>query len=123
MRRQIPTLLLIFLLPFLCCYGQAEDTTHWVTNGDVHAITRNGDTIYVGGQFSYIGPNTGGGRAVDLTTGQLVTKQFLYINGEVKAVVSDGSGGWLIGGVFTKVQGTIRYWLAHLLADGSLDKA
>ncbi|MBD0256158.1 MAG: DUF11 domain-containing protein [Cytophagales bacterium] len=116
-------LLPVFLLHVFYCSGQAVDTTQWVTNGDVHAITRSGNTIYVGGRFSQIGTNTGGGGAVDLTTGQLVTKQFPYINGQVTAVVADGTGGWFIGGIFTKVQGTIRYRLAHLLADGSLDQA
>ncbi|CAA9320657.1 MAG: hypothetical protein AVDCRST_MAG56-6941 [uncultured Cytophagales bacterium] len=123
MRRQLLILLPIFLLTIACCYGQAVDTTQWVTDGDVHAIARNGNTLYVGGRFSYVGPNTGGGGAVDLTTGHLLTKQFPHINGEVAAVVADGTGGWFIGGVFTKVYGTPRYRLAHLLADGSLDQA
>ena len=40
--------------------GQALDGNLWVTDGDVGAIAPWGNTIYVGGTFGYVGPNSGG---------------------------------------------------------------
>ena len=33
----------------------------WVTDGSVNAIVRNGNTVYIGGSFTQVGPSTGGG--------------------------------------------------------------
>ncbi|WP_287152455.1 hypothetical protein [Candidatus Solincola tengchongensis] len=42
------------------------------------------------------------------------------VNGNIYAVISDGSGGWIIGGSFTEVGGIQRSCLARINADGSL---
>ena len=42
--------------------------------------------------------------------------QYLSINGRVRVVVSDGNGGWYIGGDFTKIDGFERNRLAHINA-------
>ena len=42
----------------------------WVTNGTVNAIVRTTDTIYIGGFFTYVGPDTGNGAPFDSTTGR-----------------------------------------------------
>ncbi len=44
-------------------------------------------------------------------------------NETVNAVVSDGAGGWFIGGLFSRVGDVPRSRLAHLLANGSVDPA
>jgi hypothetical protein len=94
----------------------------WVTNGTVNAIVRTADTVYIGGGFSYVGPNTGHGVPIDTTSGQPVAT-FPEVNGTVQASVSDGAGGWFIGGVFTQVGGVTRNRLAHILSDGTVDPA
>src|SRR5262249_24582903 len=45
---------------------------------------------------------------------------FPVVNGTVLAAVSDGSGGWYLGGQFTAVGAAARSNLAHVLADHSV---
>src|SRR5262245_30235939 len=42
------------------------------------------------------------------------------VQGVVHCIVSDGSGGWYIGGDFERVGGLERHNLAHVLADHGL---
>jgi len=104
--------------------AQAQSSTPreetWVTNGPVGAIVRTADTVYIGGSFTYVGPCTGFGVPLDVTTGQPAAT-FPRVNGAVKACVADGSGGWYIGGEFTQVGIVARDYIAHILADGSVD--
>ncbi len=92
----------------------------WVTNGYVEDILATGDTTYLAGQFTVVGPNTGKGVPLDTTTGEPASA-YPKVNETVSAVVADGSGGWFIGGYFTMVGGMARERLAHIKADGSLD--
>src|SRR5262249_45983869 len=45
---------------------------------------------------------------------------YLQVNGGVYAQVSDGSGGWYIGGHFSSVRGILRNNLAHIDASGNV---
>ena len=45
------------------------------------------------------------------------------VDGSVDAIVSDGAGGWFIGGDFAHVGGQRRAGLAHIAAGGALDGA
>ena len=49
--------------------AQTVDTTLWVANGPVSSVVRDGRTIYIGGQFTQVGPPTGGGAAINAGTG------------------------------------------------------
>jgi len=89
----------------------------WVTNGRVTSIVENNGLLYVGGNFTYAGPNTGHGAILDTATGTPFP-YFPYINGNVNAVIPDESGGWFIGGEFTSVGGLARSRLAHINASG-----
>jgi len=95
---------------------------NWVTNGSVYAIARSedGNTIYLGGQFTRVGPNTGSFAAIDTASG-VASTTFPRVVGLVMASAPDGAGGWYIGGSFTLVGGIARNNLAHILADGSVD--
>jgi trimeric autotransporter adhesin len=92
----------------------------WVAIGTVQAVAPAGNVTYIGGDFSYVGPNTGASAAISLTTGDPKTP-YSRILGEVTSVVPDGKGGWYIGGGFQNVCGVQRLGLAHILKDGSLD--
>lgn len=91
----------------------------YVTDGQVHSIATDDSTIYIGGTFSRVGPRTGGGALLDAAG--LPDASFPDVSGSISAIVSDGSGGFFIGGVFTHVGGEARNNIAHILADKSVD--
>lgn len=101
-------------------HGQVMDASVWVPNREVTSVIRGGNTIYVGGDFTVIGPLTGAGVPLDGATGIAVTP-FPKVergDGSVGAAIPDGAGGWYIGGRFASVGGIARSNLAHILADG-----
>jgi uncharacterized repeat protein (TIGR01451 family) len=114
---------LLSLLPAGIAFAQDPDTTLWVINGSVRTLARNGNTAYLGGDFTYLGRRTGGGAMLNTSDGQLTNHRSLNIRGQVMSAVSDGAGGWYIGGNFTQVQGVTRKGIAHILPDNTLDAA
>src|SRR5262245_24460587 len=90
------------------------------TDGLVYAIAKTNDVIYFGGSFTSVGRRTGGAVPVSATTGQ-PEASYPGVNGTVIAAVSDGSGGWFLGGTFTRVGGLPRTNLVHLLGDRSVE--
>lgn len=111
--------ILIVLFAAPAARAQWVDPNLWGTDGTVAAVARSGNTIYVGGFFTTVGPNTGGGVALDRRTGDPVPG-LPRVTGVVDAVTADGAGGWFIGGSFVAVGGLARSNLAHVLADGSV---
>jgi hypothetical protein len=91
-----------------------------VTGGTVEAIAVSGSTAYVGGDFSYVGPETGSLVSMDSTTGAL-TSPWPQVGGNVNALAPDGSGGWYIGGSFASIDTRHADNVAHIRADGTLD--
>ncbi len=109
-----------FLLLFtLTSSAQTVQDNMWVTNGTVRAVQRAGNTVYIGGNFTKVGPHIPGGVAIDAATGN-PDVSYPKLNGSVSTVVPDGAGGWYIGGNFTQVGGQPRNRLARINADGSL---
>ena len=100
-------------------FGQSPDTTFWVANNQVNAIVKSGSTIYIGGDFTQIGPPTGAGVPLSTITAAPIYP-FPKVAGQVRTVASDGAGGWFIGGEFTAVGGQPRQNLAHILVDGTV---
>jgi trimeric autotransporter adhesin len=94
-----------------------------VTDGTVNAVARSADTIYLGGDFSQIGPRIGHLAALSASSGEVDASmpEVSGADGVVNAMVSDGSGGFFIGGHFTHVGGFARNSLAHIRADKSVD--
>lgn len=95
-----------------------------VTDGAVHAsgINATGTTLYVGGTFERVAVRGGSNIGVNTTTGAALPGM-PQVNGLVWDMVSDGAGGWFIGGSFQKVGGHTTVGLAHLLPDGGVDRS
>jgi len=91
----------------------------YVANGPVNATAVSGNALYIGGSFTRVGPSTGCGVPISSTSGAPV-RGFPRVDGPVDAVVSDGAGGWYIGGRFTSVGGAARNRIAHILDDNTL---
>ncbi len=91
------------------------------TGGGVSAIVTDGTTTYIGGNFSQVGSYIGCGVPIDETSGYPLAVYPKVVNGQINAVVPDGSGGWYIGGTFTQIGDTVRNGIAHINSDGALD--
>src|SRR5688500_1176586 len=87
----------------------------WVPDGEVKAVAVSGSTAYIGGNFSRIAPYTGSSARFDAADAQL-KNPWPEVDGVVNAIVSDGTGGWYLGGDFRSVGGVPRTDLAHVLA-------
>jgi len=89
--------------------------------GGVGSIARIGNTLYIAGGFARVGPSSGGGVPLDPSSGAPL-RPYASVAGEVYACISDGAGGWFIGGDFSAVGGEPRANVAHLRRDGQLDQ-
>src|SRR6266545_1887560 len=68
---------------------------------------------------TWAGPFTGSGVVVGDSDGRRIGAS-PRVNGPVRSAVSDGAGGWYIGGEFTFVNGQPRARIAHLLSSGAV---
>ncbi|MCC6653465.1 MAG: hypothetical protein IT348_20105 [Candidatus Eisenbacteria bacterium] len=89
------------------------DTGPWITS-----LAMSDHHLYVAGYFDHAGRPCGSWTSFDLASGTPMPGG-ARVAGEVSASVSDGAGGWFLGGAITGVDGVERTGLAHLLADGS----
>jgi len=97
----------------------AEGSPALAADGAVTGLASIGNTLYLLGSFGSIGPNTGGGVPVDPSTGRPLSC-YARVAGTVLACVSDGCGGWYLGGDFTGVGGAVHANVAHVRGDGSV---
>ena len=99
------------------------DTRRLVPDDGVTGLAISGDTLYVGGQFGRFGPRTGSFVVVNRATGRVDSSYPRVAGDDVDAVLSDGHGGWFVGGLFDSVGGVPCQNLAHIKADKSVDAA
>ena len=101
---------------------QVPSRTYVTSYGSVNAVVPTNKAIYIGGNFTSVGPRTGPGVGIDRSTAKSTGLPEVAGGGRVvRAVVPDGSGGFYVGGDFTHVGGLPRLNLAHILADSSVD--
>lgn len=75
-------------------------TDFWVTDGTVFTVAYDDDNVYIGGTFDYVGPSTGGAGGLSAQSGE-ATQAWPAVQGSVSVTISDGAGGWYIGGKFS----------------------
>jgi trimeric autotransporter adhesin len=98
----------------------------WVTDGPVLALLEHNNTLYVGGNFVNVGPNTGNG-AILTGAGETPDTSWPRLRATVYAAVPDSAGGWFVGGdSFTENEpnpngGITRYLLTRLKSDRTVD--
>ena len=93
----------------------------WVPDGPVYSAVETNGVLYLGGDFAFVRPNRQSGMAIDIDY-QEPDASFPTVDGQILTTVSDGSGGWFLGGKFTKVGNEPRANLAHVLSDHSVDR-
>ena len=91
-----------------------------VGGGVVASVVTAGSTAYLGGNFGYVGPETGSFVPVDPASGDLVSP-WPVVGGNVFAAIGDGFGGYYIGGSFASIGTTHVDNVAHIFFDGTLD--
>jgi hypothetical protein len=115
---------IILLLTGYSVFAQVPSSPNeniWFTDNKVKTITVDGDYTYIGGNFNYVGPNTGAGVKIT-TTSPLPSTSFPKVKGgNISCVISDGSGGWYLCGEFTQVGAYSRNGLAHITSSGTVD--
>ena len=123
----VAVLLAVFSLGIASPAGAAmsnESDETWMTNEQVTAMVRIGNTIYLGGNFTAVRSRYSGGEsverrylaAIDATTGALVRSWAPRAGSRVYAMVTDGSTIY-IGGAFRNINGQNRQRLAALDPD------
>lgn len=129
----------VFIIFVLSCFVFQETaaqppatlrTDAWMTDGVVFDIAQSNGITYIGGQFSNVLMNTGNGAALNMRTAMPIPLPRLsFVSttstavGTILAVISDGAGGWYVGGSFNRVDDYVRSNLVHILANGTLDLA
>ncbi|MEZ4851862.1 MAG: hypothetical protein R3B93_25265 [Bacteroidia bacterium] len=89
-----------------------------------NAIANYNSETYLGGHFRASEFHTGSGVQLSITS-TIPTALTPFLNNEVYDVVSDGNGGWYLGGSFDQinVNGQNFARLIHILPNGELDTA
>lgn len=82
---------------------------------DVSAFATSSSVLYLGGSFTKLGKRAGQFAVVG-------RRAPVVLGGQVYGVADDGRGGWFLGGEFTSVRGVRCPRLAHVRADGTLDR-
>ena len=121
--RRLDLLILGFLLGCHTAVSQPSnlpDLTFPVTDGPVLTALETNGILYVGGNFSQIGPFTGGFAPVDPSTGNPVPP-LPRVLGTVSCSVPDTQGGVYFGGNFNGLGTLATTNLAHLLGNRTVD--
>jgi len=115
----------VILLSPLLSAAQTVDENLWVTNRAKNIISIARDVVrnrvFIGGDFTWVGPNTGYGTAFNMGTGGERYRDMPRPNNVVNAAISDNDNGWYIGGGFSRIGGVDQYALAHIRSDRTVD--
>ncbi|MCB0487530.1 MAG: gliding motility-associated C-terminal domain-containing protein [Cyclobacteriaceae bacterium] len=105
-------------------FGQSPSQTSlpgsWIADSYIESLTVGDGKAFVTGSFSWVGPYSGGGVLFDQST-FAKDNSFPQINGSVLCVISDGSGGWFVGGEFLRAGNVAVKNFVHILSDKTID--
>ncbi|MBU3662945.1 MAG: T9SS type A sorting domain-containing protein [Bacteroidetes bacterium] len=113
---------LLFCSQLIFAQTPKELQEHWwhPFSGSIEEIHQYNNTLYYGGNFSYIGPNNRNGGILDLADDLNPLPFTARPNGLVDKVIADGAGGWFIAGNFTSIGTSPRQGVARINRNGSL---
>jgi len=86
----------------------------------INCLVIDGNSIYYGGNFKYVGDASGYGAKLDITNAK-ADKLFPKINGTIYTVLADGNNGWFIGGDFSKAGNKKVYNFVKIDINGNID--
>lgn len=89
-------------------------------HANVTTADKVGDTLYVGGDFRFVGKYSAGFMPVDSSTGEIYDQSWPRADGTVKACVADGNGGVIIAGNFSRVGDVYTSGLAFIDSNGQV---
>lgn len=113
--------LAIFLTALSMGINFASAGSDLAFDGPIHAVAQSNGKVYLGGSFTSIATVSGSGVMIDQSSNKV--NPWPFVDGTIHAVVSDGTGGWFIGGEFNEINGHPRPSLARIRRDGTLDTA
>jgi hypothetical protein len=111
------------LLITLNVFAQSEvhRTENWISNSGIGRLEHSNGYTLLSGSFDKVGPYTGSAVVTNATTGA-VDAAMPKVNGDVWVTVSDGSGGWYVGGYFDAIDTVKIRNLAHIKSDKTVDR-
>jgi hypothetical protein len=112
----------VFAAPAGAVVGSIPEPMPLTINGAVNSIVQSGDRVIARGAFTRIGVATNGFVDLSLADGS-PRYEVARPNDAGNVIVSDGAGGWYVGGNFMKFGTFARNRLAHVRADGTVDPA
>ena len=114
------SIILLFTLHALHSLSQADSLNlNWlIPSGHTPATLATAtDAVrgktYIAGDFDKLQSQTPYNTTLDLVSDEVLSPK-IKINGEIRVAISDGNGGFFIGGNFTKVNDQALSYLAHI---------
>jgi trimeric autotransporter adhesin len=100
-------------------YDNAGSANLGKSHTQVYNTIKHNGVYYSMGDFSHVSANHGPALVIDTATNTVLTPQKWKINGLVKTAVPDGTGGFYIGGTFTRIGDSVRRYIARINANGA----
>jgi hypothetical protein len=122
---KLRTIIILFLVAFAYQNSFSQSETHRLqaptTDYPVTGIVNSNGYSLLRGYFYRAGAYSGSGIILNQTNG---TEDLTWpkISGDVNAVISDGSGGWYVGGYLYAVDNIDIGNLIHILSDKTVDR-
>lgn len=123
MKKIVPGIVLCCLSACFLLISQAVSAQNdylFQTDGTVRTSVIKNDTLYIGGDFNYVGRYHGNCVKVEGTNGSRMSDWPVF-NGEVYSIIPDGANGYYVGGTFDSVGGIYTSRIAHINSDNSVD--